>query len=94
MGRGSIRRRGKRSWQIRFDDGVDVATGRRKARQFTVKGTRQDAQRELTRLLGSADAGTLPEPSKMTIADYLREWLEGTHGLSKKTAERYRELAE
>ena len=25
MARGSIRRRGKRSWQIRFDDGVDAA---------------------------------------------------------------------
>jgi hypothetical protein len=24
MGKGSIRRRGKRSWQIRFDDGVDA----------------------------------------------------------------------
>jgi hypothetical protein len=39
MGRGSIRRRGKRSWQIRFDDGVDAA-GRRKARWATVRGTK------------------------------------------------------
>jgi integrase len=93
MSRGSIRRRGKRSWQIRFDDGVD-AKGRRKARWATVKGTRQDAQKELTRLLGAADAGTLPEPSKATVAEYLREWLDGTHDLSPKTAERYRELAE
>ena len=93
MGRGSIRRRGKRSWQIRFDEGVD-ATGRRKTRSLTVKGRRQDAQRELTRLVAAADAGTLPEPSKATVAEYLREWLDGPHDLSPKTAERYKELAE
>jgi integrase len=93
MARGSIRRRGKRSWQVRFDDGVDAA-GRRNARWATVRGTRQDAQRELTRLLAAADAGTLPEPSKATVAEYLREWLDSDHDLSPKTKERYRELAE
>jgi integrase len=91
--RGSIQRRGKRSWRIRFEDGIDTA-GRRKRRELTFKGSRQDALRELTRLLGAADAGTLPDPSKTTIAEYLREWLDGTHGLSPKTAERYRELAD
>jgi integrase len=93
MGRGSIRRRGKRSWQIRFDDGVDAA-GRRNARWATVRGTRQDAQRELTRLLAAADAGTLPDPAKTTVAEQLCDWLDGTHDLSPKTAERYRQLAE
>jgi integrase len=103
MARGSIRRRGKRSWQVRFDDGVDGA-GRRKARWATVRGTRQDAQRELTRLLAAADAGTLVEPSKLTVEQYMRGWLDaprviGKVGkerreLSPKTVERYRQLAE
>jgi len=93
MSRGSIQRRGKQSWRIRFEDGFDEA-GRRKRRTFTFKGKRQDAQRELTRLLSAADAGTLPEPSKATIVEHLRAWLDGTHGLAPKTAERYRELAE
>jgi len=65
MARGSIRRRGKRSWQIRFDDGVN-AKGRRNACWATVRGTRQDAQRELTRLLGAADACMLPASSNPT----------------------------
>jgi integrase len=91
--RGSIRRRGKRSWQIRFDDGIDAA-GRRNARWATVRGTRQDAQKELTRLLAAVDAGTLPEPSKITVAEELRAWLNGPHDLAPKTAERYRQLAE
>jgi hypothetical protein len=44
--RGSIRRRGNRSWQIRFDDGIDAA-GRRKARWATVRGTRHAAYQTL-----------------------------------------------
>jgi integrase len=48
----------------------------------------------LTRLLGAADAGTLPEPSKTTVAEHLRDWLENDHDLAPKTKERYRELAE
>jgi integrase len=54
----------------------------------------QDAQRELAKLLVSVDAGTLVEPSHTTVAEYIRAWLDGTHGLSAKTTERYRELAE
>jgi hypothetical protein len=69
--------------------------GKRISRYVTVKGKRQDAQRELTRLLGAADAGTLPEPSKATVAEHLHAWLDGnTHGLAPKTLERYRELAD
>jgi integrase len=104
MGRGNITRRGKNSWRLKFDVGVD-ASGKRQTRYVTVKGKRQDAQRELTKLLGAADAGTLPEPSKTTIAEHLREWLgtgnerddhsvrNGAHDLSPKTVERYRQLA-
>jgi integrase len=90
--RGNITRRGRRSWRLKFDAGTD-ATGQRQTRYITVKGRLQDAQRELTRLLSAADAGTLPEPSSTTVAEYLRAWLDGQHGLGAKTAERYRELA-
>lgn len=35
------------------------------------------------------------EPCKTTLAEYIRSWLSGdAHGLSPKTAERYRQLAE
>jgi integrase len=102
--RGSIVRRGRKSWRLKFDVGNDPR-GRRKTQYVTVKGTRQDAQRELTRLLAAADAGTLVEPSKVTVADHLRGWLGPAPkpgdppaatpvGLTPKTAERYRELVE
>jgi hypothetical protein len=58
------------------------------------RSKRQDAQREMTRLLASADAGTLPEHSKATIAEYLRDWLDNDRDLAPKTKGRYRELAE
>ncbi|KAB2919928.1 MAG: site-specific integrase [Hyphomicrobiaceae bacterium] len=91
--RGNITRRGKSSWRIKFELAPD-STGKRRTRYVTVRGKRQDAERELTRVLSAADAGTLVEPSKTTIAEYLRAWLDGTNDLSPKTLERYRELAE
>ena len=93
MSSGHIRRRGKNSWRLKFDLDSD-ATGKRQTRYVTVDGKRQDAERELTRLLGAAHAGTLVEPSRITIADYLRKWLDKPHGLAGKTVERYRQLAE
>jgi hypothetical protein len=94
MSRAHIRRRGRRSWQIKFDVGKDPA-GKRKTRFVTVKGTRQDAEKERTRLLSEADAGTLLEPSKLTVAEHLRACLgdpKSAHtplptGLAPKTAE-------
>ncbi len=62
--------------------------------QRTVRGTYKDAQRELTRLLGAADAGTHVDPSQMTLAEYLHAWFEGAPKVSLKTAERYLELAD
>ncbi len=92
--RGNITRRGKTSWRLKFDLGVDSATGKRQTRFVTVRGRRQDAERELAKLVGAAHDGTLIEPSKVSVAEYLRSWLDGPHGLAGKTIERYRQLAE
>jgi integrase len=89
--RGSIRKRGRNSWELKFD--VASSDGKRKTRYATVPGTRQDAQRELTRLLGAADAGTLPDPNSATVAEYIEAWLRGAPKGSAKTMERYGELA-
>jgi integrase len=90
--KGNITRRGKTSWRIKFDVGTDDK-GARRIRYSTVRGKRADAERELTRLLNSHHEGTLVEPSKITVADYIRDWLDKA-ALSPKTLERYRELAE
>ncbi|RTL63701.1 MAG: site-specific integrase [Hyphomicrobiales bacterium] len=96
--RGSITRRGKASWRLKFEAGRD-ASGKRQTRYITVRGKRADAERELTRLLGDTDRGMFVEPSKTTVAQWLRDWLGGPsdpqpHGLARKTTERYRQLAE
>jgi hypothetical protein len=90
--RGNITRRGKSSWQLKFD--VPSVGGKRQQRYATVRGTYKDAQEKLTRLLNAADQGTLPDPSNATVAEYVRLWLASTHGQSPKTLERYHELAE
>jgi integrase len=90
--RGSIKKRGASSWRLIFD--APSVNGKRKQRTVTVRGTFKDAQKELTRLLGAADSGTLADPSKATVADYLRQWLDSALDRSPKTLERYRELAE
>jgi len=54
------------------------------------------AQAELTRLIAAHNAGTLVEPNKLTVADYMRVWIDMAESLSlsPKTAERYRQLIE
>jgi len=90
--RGSIRKRGANSWEIKIE--LERINGKRHRRFVTVKGTYKDAQKELTRLLSSADDGTLPDPTRMTVGEYLRAYLDSALRLSPKTLERYRELAE
>jgi integrase len=90
--RGSIQRRGRASWRIKFD-APSAGTGR-KTVYLTVRGQRKDAERELARLVAAAHDGTLVEPSKITTGDYLRSWLSGAHSLAGKTRERYQQLAE
>ena len=90
---GHVRRRGSRSWELKFDVGVDSA-GRRKTRYPSFKGTKREAEIELAKPIAAADAGTLAEPSKTTVGAYLLAWMDGPHGLAGKTAERYRQLIE
>ena len=91
--RGNVTRRGKLSWRVKFD--IATTAGERQTRYVTVKGRRQDAERELARLIGAAHDGTFVEACKITLGEYLRTWLvDGAHGLAGKTHERYRGLAE
>ncbi|HTW50273.1 MAG TPA: hypothetical protein VME45_00060 [Stellaceae bacterium] len=61
---------------------------------MTVRGTKKEAQIELTRLLDEIRAGTAIEPTTTTLAEYLRSWLGSDSSLSPKTVERYRQLVE
>jgi hypothetical protein len=92
--RGHIVRRGKASWRLKFEGGArDPVTGKRQTRFVTLRGTKKEAQTELVRLLAAVDNGTAVQPSKFTVAEYIRSWLNGANGLSGKTCERYHQLA-
>ncbi len=51
--------RGERRWLVRVYRGADAATGKRRYQSKTVHGSKQDAQRLLTKMLRARDA-TLP----------------------------------
>jgi integrase len=90
--RGTIQSRSPGSFRIRYSLGCD-AFGKRRWATATVKGTKKDAERELTPRLRTVDTGEHPEPSKMSVADWLTLWLASTKiEVSPKTHERYAEI--
>jgi len=95
MARGNITKRGSTSWRLKYEAGdPDPVTGKRQTRYVTFRGSKKAAQAELTRRLAEVDTGTAVEPSRVTVAEYLRGWLDNTSDLAPKTLERYRQLAE
>src|SRR5436190_17080739 len=92
--RGNITRRGSRSWRLKFEGERDPQTGERKTRYVTVKGTKKDAERELTRMLAELDTGTAVAPDKVTVGEYVSAWIANHAGLAPKTRERYGQLAD
>src|SRR5437764_12676730 len=94
MSTGHIRRRGERSWELKFDLGIDELTGKRATRYHSFRGTKREAQVELTKLIAAADSGNYIDPTKETVAEYLDRWERdwATINVSPKTLERYREL--
>jgi integrase len=90
---GHVRRRGARSWELKFDVGVD-AKGNRRIRYVTFKGTKRDAEIELARLVAQNASGEGIDPSKATVAEFLERWERdwATANVGLKTLERYRGL--
>jgi integrase len=72
------------------DIGLDPATGKRRQLTKTYDGKRQ-AERELARILNEVDRGTYAGPSKVTLGEYLDEWLRSAvRGKAENTASAYR----
>jgi integrase len=71
--RGSITRRGRRSWRLKYD--VERVAGARQIRYVTIKGTRKDAEAELARLVNAVHTGTHVDPDKITVGEWLHKWL-------------------
>lgn len=95
--KGHIRGRSPGHWAIILDQ-RDPATGKRKRKWHTFRGTKREAQVECSRLITGITEGLYVEPSKMTVCDWVTEWLKaGAPGrkqkkVSQRSLERYGQL--
>jgi hypothetical protein len=86
--RGGTRKRGG-TWTW-FFDAVDPATGKRRQRSKGGFRTKREAQAALSEALATYRAGTLVEPSTLTLGVFLNEWLPAMAGnLEPNTHEVY-----
>lgn len=94
MTSGSITRRGKKSWRIKYDLPRDES-GKRRTAYTTVRGKRADAEKELRRRLYSIDHGVHVDPSVITVSEYLDSWLADVapQSVAPKALERYNGIA-
>jgi integrase len=90
-GNGTVQERGDGVFRLKY-----WVSGRQHS--TTCRGTKADAKKELRRLIGAVDTGNHVDPIKLTVADWVEQWLDaGSPGRRKKkvgqrTLERYGEL--
>jgi integrase len=92
--KGHIRERSPGHWAIVIDT-HDPATGKRRRKWHSFRGTKRQAQVECAKLIAEAQTGTALDPSRVTLREYLERWL--THiatQITPKTEECYREIVE
>src|SRR3954452_14552497 len=85
----AIQERSPGRWAIVLEV-QDEATGKRKRRWHSFKGTKRQAQDECARLITELKNGTSIDPNKATVAQFLGRWLEHIKTqVTPKTHERY-----
>src|SRR5262249_13323430 len=92
--KGHIRERSAGHWAIVIDV-RDPQTGKRRRKWHSFAGTKRQAQVKCAELVAAAGKGDYIEPSKATVADFVRaridQW-ETAGGITARTAERQRQL--
>jgi integrase len=93
--KGSIRLKGKQSWQIQIYTG-NGPDGKHRRYFETVRGRKGDAQKRLNELLVSMEKGISVPVGRLTLAAHLQNWLDGyvRTNCSQRTTEGYRSIAE
>jgi integrase len=78
-------------WRFIIDAGRDPTTGKRKQERHTFD-TKREARAEYARIRHETDRGTYVRPSKVTVNQFLDEWLmSATRDVEKATAANYRD---
>src|SRR5262245_35643366 len=92
--RGHLRERSPGHWAIVIDV-RDPQTGKRRRKWHSFAGTKRQAEVKLAELVAAAGKGDYIEPSKATVADFVRtridQW-EAAGDITARTAERQRQL--
>jgi integrase len=89
--RGSIIKRSENSYRIAVSLGKDPATGKYKQHFETVRGNKKEADKRLSEILHQLDSGYFTKPGKLTLTDYLEQWLRDycKPNLAPRTTEGY-----
>jgi integrase len=91
--RGQVVSRGDNRWLVRVFIGSDIDQDGKRKRKYvseTIDGTFSEAQKALTKKLSEIDTQSFVEPSKLTIEQYCKQWLEGKVDLRAGTREDYK----
>lgn len=90
--KGSIVERSPGHWAIILDQ-RDPATGKRRRKWHSYRGTKRQAQIECARLISEMKGGSYVEPSKLTLTLFFDRWLNHIKpNVSPRTHERYSDL--
>lgn len=91
--KGHLEELGKDRWYIVLELGRD-ADGKRRRRRHTFDGKRKAAETEMVKLLRQLDTGTYLEPDRVTVGEYLQQWLSdyAKPKVAPRTYERYEEI--
>jgi integrase len=91
---GHIRRRAKGSWTVVVDLGRHPQSAKRRQLWRSVKGTKRDAEALLVHLLHQRETGVDAPPGRLTVAEYLQQWLDAyvRPNTAPKTLRRYEQL--
>lgn len=73
-GSGNLRKRPNGTWEARYIVGVDSATGK-SIRKSVYGKTQKEVREKLRAAVAAIDVGEYFEPSKMTVGQWLDEWL-------------------
>jgi hypothetical protein len=92
MASGHIEKYGDNDYKLIIEKGRDSDTGKRFRKKVTFHGSPQAAKAELRKILTEMDKGYDYEPSKLTLREYLKKWLDDccSNELADSTCENYK----
>jgi integrase len=91
--RGQLKRglhKGEYAWSLILPLGRDPVTKKQKQKWVTFHGSRKQAEAKLGELTGEVYRGDFVEPSKLTVGEWLDEWLDKAIKPPRRTASTYR----